>query len=409
MSLDLVRLAGQIDDLVGTLEGDAILREQRLAAATALLNQIDDRDFAAAVEQAEHANWLVALPLEPLATRHSVPPLAAQYAALATDGSSIDVDRHGPATCYLINVGHAWLHYAESEATLGNDPELAFASERLLLGDRRNASKESAMTGNLLDAYRTAREMLRLADLAEERSSARPLVTLLDGQFVLLGLKESELSSSAQTRIFDEGVLAALDRLRDLSRQPGFTLGSFISQPGGREVTNSLRLAACPREPHADCQDCPRRADHSRPCDDVAGGTDRHLFSWLLEEGERTAIFCRRSKSSDFVHTDDLYGDRGHGLRFFYLRVAGGEVARVEIPEWVAEDPAAVDLLQAAVLDQCARGGGYPVVLQEAHEQAVIDAVDRRSFAALVQRELEHRGRPTEYSGKSLSKRRRAI
>jgi hypothetical protein len=408
MTLDLVRLAGQIDALVGALEEEAIRREQRLATAAALLAQLSNADLLAAVAHAEHTIWLLAEPLEPLSTRRGVPPTQT-YAALATDGSSIDIDRHGPATCYLVNVGHAWLHYRASEAELGNEPELAFASERLTLADGRNASKESVMTGNLLDAYRTAREMLRLADLAEERSAERPLVAMLDGQFVLWGLKESELSSAAQARIFDEGVFAALDRLRALAGAGRFALGSYISRPGGREVTNSLRIAACPREPHADCQDCPRRPDYSRPCDDVAGGVDRHLFERLLDEGERSAIFCRRSQSSDFVHSDDLYGDRGHAMRFFYLRVAGGEVARVELPEWVAEDAAAVDLLQAAVLDQCARGGGYPVVLQEAHEQAVIDAVDRRSFAALVERELEHRGRLGEHSGKSLSKRRRTI
>lgn len=408
MTLDLVRLAAGLDALVQTIEDESRLRGERLAQALQLL-QSDGARVTEAVVEAEHANWLAALPVEPLDTHRPAPPLGDRYTALATDGSSIDIDRHSPATCYLLNIGHACLRYAEAHADLGNEPELAFASDQLLLGDRLNASKESVMTGNLLDAYRTAREMLRLAALADEPTVASPLVALLDGQFVLWGIKESELSSTAQARIFDEGVLLALDTLRERAAAGGFALGSYISLPGGREVTNTLRLVCCPLEPHADCRRCPRTPTRSRPCDDVAGGVDRHLFAAFLEEGERSAIFRRHSRSGDFVNADDRYASRGHGLRFFYVRIQGGEVARVELPEWVAADGAAVDLLHAAVLDQASRGGGYPVVLQEAHEQAVIDAVDRRSFAALVERELDRRGRTPQHSGKSQSKRRRTI
>ncbi|MGI8549710.1 MAG: DNA double-strand break repair nuclease NurA [Dehalococcoidia bacterium] len=409
MTLDLVQLAGRIDGLVSTFEQELRAREARIARARSLLDEIENEALAAAVGRAQHANWLMVLPVEPIGMHRAVQPLDAGYATLATDGSSIDIDRHGPATCYLINIGHACLHYGAAEADLGNEPELTFASDRLLLADRTNASKESVMTGNLLDAYRTAREMLRLAQLALERRTIRPLVALLDGQFVLWGVKEAELSSSAQAAIFEDGILVALDRLRDLALAGNFALGSYISRPAGREVINSLRVGVCPRKPYADCLDCPRRADLSRPCDDVAAGSDQHLLASLLSEGERKAIFRRVSPSADFIHTEKRYEAGGHGMRFFYLKVAGGEIGRVELPEWVAEDGAAVDLLHATVLDQCARGDGYPVVLQEAHEQAVIDIVDRRSFAALIERELERRGQFPQFSAKSISKRRRTI
>ena len=409
MTLDLVGLASRMDELVNALEIGVRQREQRLGHAASLLGKVDATKLADALDHAEHANWLMALPVEPPATRRPAPSLIDAYAVLATDGSSIDVDRHSPATCYLINIGHAWLHYGESTADLGTDAELAFTDERLSLGDNVNASKESVMTGNLLDAYRTAREMLTLADLAATRSLSRPLVCLLDGQLVLWGLKESELSSSAQEQIFDQGVLKALDSLYGLARDGRLAIGSYISLPGGREVTNSLRIAACPREPYANCRDCPRQPGGPRPCDDVAGGADRHLFARLLAEGERSAVFRRYSTSTDFVHADKVYADRGHELRFFYLKVSGGEIGRVEVPEWVAADPAALDLVHAVVLDQCARGNGYPLVLQEAHEQAVIDGADRRSFTALVDREMEQRGIWSPSSGKAMSKRRRMI
>jgi len=409
MTLDFVRLAPRLDGLIeGILRGQDE-RQDRLNRARRLLEPFCAGELRHAVAAARNAHWLLAAPDHPSLARFSPPDRPAAYAALATDGSSIDVNRHAAAACFLLNIGHALVDYEDSHVDLGSQAELEFSADQLLRVDRSNASKESVLTGNLLDAYRTALELLRLAELANSYQGASPLVALLDGQLVLWGIKESELSSTAQSLIFDDGVLRALDHLRSLARSRRLALASYISRPAGREVTSALRVAACPRQGGADCGDCPRRPDGSRPCDDVAGGSDGDLFEGYLEPGERGAIFRRQAGSSDLVNADRRYEQAGHGLRFCYIRLLEGETARLEMPEWVAEDTATVDLLHSTVLDQASLGAGYPVVLQEAHEQAVIDGADRRTFAALVDRELELRGARVTSSGKSLSKRRRAI
>src|SRR5579875_1530677 len=384
MSLDFVRLAPRIDQLLEFLQEDAGRREERLGAAARLVAGWDSERFAHALANARNVNWLVARPEEPPATHRRAPDLPTPYAALATDGSSIDVDRFAAAACYVVNIGYAWLDYATARVELDAEAELEFAEQHLLSCDAQNASKETAMTGNLLDAYRTAREMLRLGELAECHAGPTPIVALLDGQLVLWGLKEAELSSQARDVIFESGVMLALDGLRQVAASAPLVLGSYVSRPGGREVTNALRLLACPRPAGPDCRDCPRRAGGERPCDDVAAGTDADLFAQFLAPGERTAVFSRTSVVSDLAHADSRYAAAGHGLRFFYVRLPGGEVARVETTEWVAASAAALDMLHAAILDQCERGGGYPVVLQEAHEQAVIDAQARRAFGLLL-------------------------
>ena len=87
----------------------------------------------------------------------------------------------------------------------------------------------------------------------------------------------------------------------------------------------------------------------------------------------------------------------------------GGEIARVETPKWLADEPGAIDLLHATLLDQCRKGRGYPVALQEAHERAVVTASDRRYFWALVQASLEEQGVGASSSEKARSKRVRAL
>jgi NurA-like 5'-3' nuclease len=102
----------------------------------------------------------------------------------------------------------------------------------------------------------------------------------------------------------------------------------------------------------------------------------------------------------------DYYGD--HKVYFFYLRV-GDEIARIEIPQWVAENEALLNLTHSLVFDQCRRGHGYPVALSEAHEQAVVTGADRDNFRELVESTLTEGHLPVASSGKSLSKRTRWV
>ncbi|TES83229.1 MAG: DNA double-strand break repair nuclease NurA, partial [Dehalococcoidia bacterium] len=92
----------------------------------------------------------------------------------------------------------------------------------------------------------------------------------------------------------------------------------------------------------------------------------------------------------------------------FYLRV-DGEIARVEIPQWAAQDETLLELTHGLVLDQCRRGQGYPVALSEAHEQAVVTGADRETFWQLVESLLIGEHLPTPTSAKSFSKRTRWV
>jgi hypothetical protein len=87
----------------------------------------------------------------------------------------------------------------------------------------------------------------------------------------------------------------------------------------------------------------------------------------------------------------------------------GDEIGRIELPWWVGRDNSLVDLVHAAVVDQCRRGYGYPVVLSEAHEAAVITGADRELFWDMVDRFAGEQGIPLQQSAKSVSKRTRYV
>ena len=90
---------------------------------------------------------------------------------------------------------------------------------------------------------------------------------------------------------------------------------------------------------------------------------------------------------------------------FYYLN-GGAEIARVEVPDWLADDPELLALSHAMLVKQCELGLGYPVAISEAQEQAVISGHDREEFRRLTLMLLEQRGLPTGESAKNVSKRR---
>ena len=415
MTLNFERLAKQLDSVGPRLREQAQEGQARLAQALETVRAWAGRtDSLCERLETASTSWTVAEPLgEAMDAAFAAPPAPDEYVALASDGSHIDVERHSPIPCYLLNLGWARIRYgSRPEADLASQPELAFEDKRLVLGDRIDASREDTLSGNLLAALRSVREVELLAQLAAEEDSGLPALALLDGTLVLWGLAQREFRGEVKRLLLDEGIIAALDRIKAVAAYRPIAPGSYISRPGASEVIHTLRLAACPlpegQPPQSvDCQRCPRQPDEARPCDRVGVGSDRQLFRALLEPGQRSIVFRRKHKAPGSIE-EAFYGP--HSVAFFYLRMPDGvpdETARVEMPLWAAQDQRRVELLHATLVDQCRRGLGYPLALMEAHEQAVIGGPDRETFRRLLEAAVMAEGLPATTSAKAFSKRAR--
>jgi hypothetical protein len=415
MTLDFERLAKQLDDLAPRLRERAEEGRARLAQAVQTVRAwADQPDSLRERLRSASTSWLLAEPLvEAINAAFPAPTAPADYVALASDGSHIDLDRHSPVPCYLLNMGRVRIRYgSRPEADLASHPDLAFEDERLVLSDRSDASHEDVLSGNLLDALRSVREVELLARLAGEEDSGLPTLALLDGTLVLWGLARRDIQGEAKRVLLDEGIIRALDALKTLADQKPIALASYISHPGSSEVVHTLRLAVCPlakgQPPRpVDCQRCPREADDSRPCDAIGLTSDRPLFAALLKPGQRSAVFRRANQGPTSIERQ-FYGQ--HSVAFFYLRMPDSvpdEIGRVEMPLWIAQDGQKVSLLHALLIDQCQRGLGYPLAIMEAHEQAVISGPEREAFRRLLEAQVTAEGLPAAPSGKALSKRAR--
>jgi hypothetical protein len=400
MSLDLSKLIDQIVDLANNMKSKEAGRQAKLEfALQTLKSSAADLDALKKRVEESKTTWLVPGLKESIDLRQTAPLCPDDFIVLASDGSHVDVDRHHSARCFLINIGTVKLRYGrDPDAELLNLPSLYFKDGDVTITS--DDGRQIPIEGQLLGIKRSIEECRTLVEKASELEADLPVLMLLDGSLIFWRLAEQIYQDFIIDELLVNGFLKHLDQLKNLSRSRQLAVASYISFPRSTDIVNLLRLAVCPHQ-IVDCDRYCAGKFETRECDVVAGLLDRDLFVSLLAPGERSALFSSRSSV-----VTRYYG--ANEVNFFYVRL-DGEVARVEVPLWVAEDEKLVGLVHSTVLDQCRLGLGYPVALSEAHEQAVISAADRQQFWRLTEQVMIEDGIFPTSSAKSESKRARWI
>ena len=153
--------------------------------------------------------------LEGLLGSHPPPEVPKDWTAVAVDGSHIDVDRHLPLRCFLINLGGCAITYGkDSGCVLFSEPALAVEDDDLYLRPPNGGSGETLIAGPLLAALRTVREVERLADAVAELPADRPVLALLDGTLAFWDLQRGQYPRHVADTLIGERLSRALARLR---------------------------------------------------------------------------------------------------------------------------------------------------------------------------------------------------
>ena len=398
MSLDLAKTVRQIEGLTRNLRGAQDDRWRRLDRAVEAMRRAPPEEVRAKLVDSNKRPFLSAGVGEGLGNAHAPNSIPENFCVLSVDGSHIDVDRHMPVSCALINIGGCILKYGGApDAYLFSTPTL-YSNDELYMMDPTSRVTEVSIEGGILGLKRTIDEIEALEPLLRENTRRElPTLALLDGSLILWGLAGTGYPDLVAKEIIERGLTPALNYLKDMAKSRVLAVAAYVSLPRSTEVANALRLYLC-ETTLSDCEEyCSNRRSPQSPCSMVNHLLDRELFERLLEPGQRSSLFYT---NSSIVRK---YGE-DQGIYFFYLHT-GDEIARVEMPEWAALDKGLLSLTHTLILDQCRRGMGYPVALSEAHEQAVISGPDRQRFREMVDRSLTERGLPVYTSQKSRSKR----
>ncbi len=374
--LDLSQLARQLPGISQHLKSEATTSRLRLERARNLLIEIQPEtdDFIAIQEEwRDRLTFAVATPVESLDTRVDIDPPPPSHTIIATDGSQISPSHHEIAYCYLINVGRIVLHYGQSlHPILDSIPEVFYRQEDLYISQKWGIKTEEWM-----GYRRTVSETVMLAELSLEiqdlllRKSAAPLLALVDGSLIYWFLES--LPPEARNTII-QPILAAWDQLAAAK----IPLIGYISSSRSSESLNFLRLPACTFPTHNCVVNCADKVQ-KLPCQIFDPLRDSNLWGSVLEPGQRSPLWRSSTKILD------SYGQ--HRVYFCYLHV-GSEIARIEMPEWVALDQELLGRSLSLVIAQVQKGYGYPVALAEAHNQAVVRGSDRSRFFSLLEQQM---------------------
>ena len=399
MGLDMGQTVLQLDQLTRSVRGASEARDARLTALINAAAGIDPETATAKTAGTRQRPYLAAEVEESLLGAYPPSEPPADWVVAAVDGSHIDVDRHLPVACYLLNFGGCVLTYGSNpNATLFSHPYLATTPEELYISDPTNSTGEEMISGALLGLVRTVKELEALAKTVEECPPGLPVLGLVDGSLVLWGLSGHAYRPYVSDAIINDGLLPAMKRLEKLAETRPVALAAYVSFPRSTEAVNAVRCSLCPHDNAVCTQSCNNRRSTQQPCDGANEFLDRDIFQRLLEPGWRSPVY----KTNSSVSRESY--DEAQKVYFFYVN-AGEEIGRVEVPKWVANNETLLSLTHSLVWDQCQRGQGYPVAISESHEQAVVSAGDRRVFRRLLTNSLERQGLSAATSQKDRSKR----
>jgi len=365
---DIVDQAGQAVSRANRLRDQREIARQTLARWAGDLEELNRR----VAEAAQLDSGLrCAVPYrENLMTHLPCPAVDDRTVIISADGSQIVPNRHDPVEFALVNVGA--FRYAHKTTPAERVESRLIMNEELFVNN-------SLAGEDYIALLRDVRERSLLVKMAKEDANV-PVITLTDGQLELF-------HEPFETEEFKEHFNEYRDALRDLARMGVITAG-YVDRPRADLLVRLLELM------HPD-------AEKKHP---FSGVSDSDLLGRVLLPGERSAVFKLRSKTVVTHYKDDLE------LYFFYLNVSTNEkpqLARVEIPRWVAQNTEMLDNLHGNLVEQSRilAQRPYPWALHRAHEIAVVSFQEKELLQEMIIAELGRHGiLPGDYSNKQSAK-----
>ncbi len=388
MPLDPQDLLRQIESATPRLRESFSGLEANVDQALMLYWEAQAADWRATA-QTTQARESLGYPYSELRQNIAVGEKPGSYTVVATDGSVIPPDRHnGSALYHVINTGRVMLRYGpDSQAEI--DSKTQFYA-----GDVLDDEEQGSSGALIIDLKRDLQELKESLVFAQQHAAD---LAIMDGPLTMWNSRTLTDQTSKAMRTEYYSILGEFWKAR-------IPIVGYISNTHSRGVTNSLRMLLN-NQPQPtlfgmEIAAPPIRKSGSKGRERLGGLNgvhDAHLFRRLLTPGHHSEVF-----KTAFSEPKELAEYIG-AVCFIYWQTEF-EIVRLEFPEWIVE----MDLLPrvtALVRDQYRLGQGYPVVLMEAHESAVLKTGDRELLSIL----LEERGLLQKQSEKGRSKQLRGV
>jgi hypothetical protein len=329
------------------------------------------------------------------------------YALIAVDGSQVMPDRHKPVQYAAIQVAGSCIAYgqpanpeqlAETIKASQHKP-LRFLSEDELIDETTGELVSPGQINN----ERDMQEIELLATRCEQfRAIGLQPIAVADGSLVPFSLLNERFVQNSRREVDEQvtRIARALDRMRNCAA----LVAGYIDRPNSNALARSCALANVPATALTDEA---QLRTHLRSAErQMTGIVDRLLLEDQLPGERRTALF----EPTWLINGAGYLGKFGHTMRCCYMNIAKqgahSQIARLEMPAWCAGEQSVA--IVTAIMGRHARmGGGYPLCLKAAHEEAVLSHQDEREIDQILERSLIERGILATPSAKQEAKDRR--
>lgn len=297
---------------------------------------------------------------------------------IAIDGSQALSARHAAYQYYLVNVG-GLIYYQGSDRTPDhfNEPELFY------LGDGVTETSD-AFSSNFVSIQRDMAEVEQLARVVFDHKYAEtPVLAILDQrlQYWPIGVNDS-----AKADQFMKRWIQAIENIQAC----GASLVGYIERPETSAVVTLLNTL----DYGTDQFDLDKL--NTRPeIQDVM------LYRRVLKVGQRSAVYEVVNQSTSYAP----FRTMNQEICFFYYKPPGkGDITRVDVPKWAAQQPLLITQIHAQLNAQCSLLGNYPYILTRADEIAVVQRNDQAYLDHLIEMEMQRRGIVSQMTGKQFGK-----
>ncbi len=303
----------------------------------------------------------------------NIVPRHDQYVVVSVDGSQIYYDKHQGPPCFLINIGWIQLRYGVA----GKSIQYATVPFLTTTLDEDNDFGSQDFVNMQREKYEFDYALEQILSIQSQVPEALT-VCLFDGSLIFFHL-------DAQDMELKERFLHDYCSVLEQFYQQKMLLGGYMSLPRTKELVNLCKLEL------AQCDETV--LEHTSVIDRL---TDVDIAGLYLQPHQRSIVFKSKAPIC-YLYPIHLQP------HFCYLHV-GAEIVRLEFPAWIGQSDELVDQLCSVALDQAIKGRGYPVCLFEAHEQAVVKAVDRDFFYRMIEKMSQQKAKSYAISQKSIKK-----
>ncbi|MDP3788363.1 MAG: DNA double-strand break repair nuclease NurA [Candidatus Chromulinivorax sp.] len=303
----------------------------------------------------------------------SIIPRQDEYVVISVDGSQIYYDKHQGPPCFLINIGIIQLRYG----VVGKPVEYAslpFLTTKL---DENNDFGSPDFVNMQREKYEFEHALEQVLAVHAQVPQALT-VCLFDGSLIFFHLDAQDIEIKER---FLHDYCSVLEQFY----QKKILIGGYMSLPRTKELVNLCKLELAQGDESV--------LEHTSVIDRL---TDVDISDLYLKPQQRSIVFKSKAPIS-YLYPFHLQP------HFCYVHV-GAEIIRLEFPAWIGQSDELVDQLCSVALDQAMKGRGYPVCLFEAHEQAVIKAVDRDFFYRMIEKMSQQKAKNYAISQKSIKK-----